>query len=128
MNNAIVNVVPIIDASTGAGHMTIVSSMQLGKPQIVSLFDTVTDYFVDKEHGYYVKAGDVGEMKNALELMFDNSELRNRMAENAKKFAEEWLMEKTSKSFLLNYLAAVKNNTSIPIEPDGWGIDKRKGM
>jgi hypothetical protein len=32
INAAMINVVPLIDATRGAGHMTVVFAMQMGKP------------------------------------------------------------------------------------------------
>src|SRR5262245_6380925 len=47
---AAASIVPLQDASTGAGHMTIVSAMQLGLPQIITRVDVINDYVADGKH------------------------------------------------------------------------------
>lgn len=122
MNNAHVNIIPILDASTGAGHMTIVSSMQLGKPLIVTHLETILDYFINGEHGILIDMGEVVELKNALSLLFSDCELRNNMGRHAKDFSKKWLSEEQARSFLTDYLDTIKNNKPLLREPVGWEV------
>jgi len=122
MNNAYVNVVPILDASTGAGHMTIVSSMHMGQLQIISSLETLSDYFIDREHGLFVEAGNVGDLKNAIELLFNDEELRNNMSIKVVNFSAKWLSEDYAKESFLSYLCAIKHNNPLPLEPADWNL------
>jgi len=115
--NSVVSVVPIKDVSTGAGHITIVSAMQLGIPQLVTRINTVDDYFIDNHHGFYVELGDVESMSAKLNEIINNDELREIMSTEAADFSEKWLMEQSSVNFLKKYLEAIEKNTALPEFP-----------
>lgn len=68
------NLVLVNHGNSGAGHITLVYSMLLGKPQIVSNVETVADYFINCDHGLSVPIGDVNEIRNAIRLVINWSD------------------------------------------------------
>ena len=118
--NSCVSVVPLRDASTGAGHMTIVSAMQLGVPQIITRLSTVEDYFIDNVHGLFVEQGNVESLINALSKLLKSPCVLKKASENSKEFAEKWLMEVASRKFLKKYIRCIQLNLPMPNEPEGW--------
>jgi len=118
--NSSVSVVPIKDVSTGAGHITIVSAMQLGIPQLVTRLSTVDDYFIDGKHGFYIEQGDVESMSVKLHEIIDNEELHETIRQETASFSSKWLVEQSSVNFLKKYLGAIENNDSLPKFPIGF--------
>jgi glycosyltransferase involved in cell wall biosynthesis len=111
------SVVPILDESTGAGHMTIVSAMLLGKPQIVTRVKTVDDYFFDGVHGISVPARDPEALRDALRRLEGD---HGTFAANVSRFAGDWLCEEASARCLLNILKNWASNRAAALEPPGW--------
>lgn len=114
-------VTPIKDASTGAGHITIVSAMQLGVPHILTRLPTVSDYFIDGEHGVFVDAGSIESLKMAVLALWGNVDMRSKFSSSSQAFADRWFSEEASRSSLEAYLNAIANNSGIPKHPPGWG-------
>lgn len=111
------SVVPILDESTGAGHMTIVSAMLLGKPQIVTRVRTVDDYFFDGLHGISVPTRDPAALRDAIRRLESGHE---DFAANAGRFARDWLCDEASARALLNILKNWSSNRAAALEPPGW--------
>lgn len=118
--NSCISVVPLKDASTGAGHMTIVSAMQLGVPQIITRLSTVEDYFINHLHGLFVEQGSVVSLKNALSSLIKSQDDLKEISENAKAFSVRWLMEDSAMKFLSAYIRSILLNLPRPSEPEGW--------
>ncbi len=116
--NATFSVVPLKDASTGAGHITIVSAMQLGIPQIITELTTVSDYFIAGQHGLFVAQGSLNSLKKAILKLWSDQELRLQMSEAAQSFANRWFSEDSSKRHLAGYLRAVNANQILACPPD----------
>ncbi|MGB5813196.1 MAG: glycosyltransferase [Polyangiales bacterium] len=85
-----VHVVPMIesDAITGAGQVTIAGTMWTKRPMIVSRCNGAADYVVDGENGFLVTPGSVDELAAAIKRLWDDAELRSRIAGNAYEFAK----------------------------------------
>jgi len=118
--NSSISVVPLKDASTGAGHMTIVSAMQLGIPQIITKLSTVEDYFINNVHGIFVEQGSVESLKDAIGHLVNSPQDLKTISLNAIQFSQRWLMEKSSRDFLTKYMHRIKLNMPTPSEPEGW--------
>ncbi len=115
-----VSVTLLRDASTGAGHITIVHGMQLGVPQLLTYVTTVEDYFVDGEHGYYVEQNNVDSLVSKLSILLTDHELRDKFSRNCQGFAERWLMEDSSRRSLTYFLEQVGSGKGMPTAPPGW--------
>lgn len=116
--NARFSVVPLLDASTGAGHITIVSAMQLGIPQIITELSTVSDYFRDGQHGLFVVQGSADSLKEAILKLWDDKALREKMSTAAQSFANKWFSEESSKRHLAGYLNSLYVNRILPCPPE----------
>lgn len=78
INYSFANVILVRDASRGAGHITAVMAMQLGKPNIFSNVLTLEDYLQDGIHGFSVPVGDVDSVAEALKKLLLDNELYAR--------------------------------------------------
>ncbi len=118
--NSRFSVVPLKDASTGAGHITIVSAMQLGIPQIITTLPTVSDYFVDGQHGVFVEQGSEASLERAIDALWNDVPMLKEMADAANVFANRWFTEDASRSHLLQCLTAIMSVGALPDSPPGW--------
>ena len=114
------NVVPLKDASAGAGHMTIVSAMHYGIPSVITKVSTVSDYFFDGVHGLFFEPGSVEDLRSKLEYLLKHPETCHAMAQSCKDFASRWLYDDAAKRYLAAVLDAVSNEKEIPRVPLGW--------
>jgi Glycosyl transferases group 1 len=87
MQQSTVSLILLKDAARGAGHITAVSAMLLGKPQIFSDADVLKDYVIDGEHGISVPMGDVVAVRQAVIRLIGDEELLQRFGKQAKEFA-----------------------------------------
>lgn len=120
LEGATFSVVPILDESTGAGHMTIVSAMHLGKPQIVTRVKTLDDYFIDGLHGISVPARDPAALRAAIRRLENDDGTRDSIAANVGRFAGVWLSEEAAARNLVNILKNWAANRAAALEPPGW--------
>jgi glycosyltransferase involved in cell wall biosynthesis len=81
------HLVLVLDADRGAGHISAVSAMLLGKPQIFSDVTPIGDYLIDSFNGIAVPVGAVSDVAKAILSLRDNPDLRNELGENARRFA-----------------------------------------
>lgn len=117
---AVASVVPLQDASTGAGHMTIVSAMQLGRPQVITRVDVIRDYVRDGENALLVETRSVGSLRAALLRLIEEPDLARRLGANAKEFADQWLSEEAAARHLGFILDAFAAGRPLPLSPPGW--------
>jgi hypothetical protein len=120
LDGSLFNVVPLLDNSTGAGHMTFVHAMQLGKPQIVTDVEGTNDYFFDGVHGFRVPPEDVEAMRGAIRKLLEESETRARFAISARAFADHWLSEAAAARSAREVIGEWADGKPWAMEPDGW--------
>jgi glycosyltransferase involved in cell wall biosynthesis len=65
-------------------------AMSMGKPLIASRSGGLSDIIVDGETGLLVSPGDPQELRRAMQTLLDDSRLRERMGEQAKRRAVEF--------------------------------------
>lgn len=82
-----VAVIPLRDARTPNGHVTLVGSMHLGKAQVVTDSAGVRDYIHDGETGLLAAAHDADAFAAAITRLLDDPSLRTRIGGNARAFA-----------------------------------------
>jgi glycosyltransferase involved in cell wall biosynthesis len=97
---SLATVIPLIDDSTGAGHMTIVTSMLLGVPVIATKVQSVEDYVFDELNGILVTKSSVSEMAAAFRRLKDDADFRARLSAGTISFAEKYLTEARAAEFL----------------------------
>lgn len=104
MEKAMASVIPLIDNSTGAGHMTIVISLHYGTPVIATNSPVLTDYVIDGETGYFVEPRSSDDLALAISRLKNDPDHRAALRQSSKKFAEENLSEEHAADFLAQVL------------------------
>ena len=79
-----------------------------------------------REHGLFVDVGNISDLKNALELLFNDDGLRNDMAIKTGDFPVKWLSEDYAKESLQYYLYAIKHNNPLLSESADWNLIKQE--
>lgn len=91
---ASVVVIPL-DTSSGLnnemGISAVFEALAMGKPIVASRSQGMEAYIEDGVNGLLVPQHDAAAMRDAIQKLLDNSELRERLGANARKFAEEHL-------------------------------------
>ncbi|MFV0359683.1 glycosyltransferase family 4 protein [Tropicimonas sp.] len=104
MEKAMVSVVPLLDDSTGAGHMTIVISLHYGTPVIATESPVLSDYVIDGRTGLHVPRGDAEALAAAISRLRDTPALRERLGTQGEAFAQASLSEQSAAAFLRRLL------------------------
>ncbi|MEA5466979.1 glycosyltransferase family 4 protein [Leptothoe sp. PORK10 BA2] len=86
-----INIVPLQakDDVTAAGHVTVIEAMLMGRAVIVTDAYGMSDYVKHGETGWLVPPGSMESMKEAIELLWNDEELRNRLGQNAQSYARQ---------------------------------------
>jgi glycosyltransferase involved in cell wall biosynthesis len=126
LRGSLFSIVPIVSDITGAGHMTLVSAMQLGKAQVVTNYDTVKDYFFGGVHGVWVEPGSVSSMRQGIQRLLNDDVFRRSCGERAKAFADRWLCEAATVRFAQRLMDAWLEGRTYDTEPQGWGDAKQE--
>lgn len=84
-----VNVVPVINDDTASGQVTLVEAMRMGRAVVATRCIGSEDYVESDETGLLVGARSVDELRNAIELLWDDAALRERLGRNAARFTAE---------------------------------------
>lgn len=89
------NVVPLQpkDSVTAAGQVTLVEAMIMGRPLIVTNFYGAEDYIIHGETGWLVEPNSLESMTEAIELLWHDDALRQKLGENAQAYAQEHFSE-----------------------------------
>ncbi|HEY0433677.1 MAG TPA: glycosyltransferase, partial [Chitinophagaceae bacterium] len=87
MQQSAVVVTLLKDDRRGAGHITVVSAMHLGKPQVFSSARVLRDYVQDGEHGIAVPIGDAVRVRMAVLDLLSNRDKSEYYAARAREFA-----------------------------------------
>lgn len=93
MRNAAGNVTLLRDGSRGAGHITVVTAMHLGRPQIFSDTEVLQEYFPDDRFGLAVPVGDPVAAAAAMKQVLAEASTPEAAERRAVRqdFAGEWL-------------------------------------
>jgi len=81
------HLVLVVDADRGAGHISSVSAMLLGKPQIFSDVAPLSDYLKDGFNGIAVPVGDVEAVARAIAKLRDDPVRANQLGSTGRSFA-----------------------------------------
>lgn len=82
-------VVPLKDMELSAGQMTLLQSMSLGKPVIISRTPTTEEYGEHMKTLYFVEFGSEQALREAVRRMADDAELRTRIGKAARRHYED---------------------------------------
>ncbi len=84
-----VNVVPVANAETASGQVTLLDALAFGRPTVVTLCPGSVDYIVDGVTAAGVQLGDRAQLKDAITRLWNDAVLRARMSEAARADALE---------------------------------------
>jgi glycosyltransferase involved in cell wall biosynthesis len=125
IRNAAANVTLLRDDSRGAGHITVVTAMHLGVPQIYSETVVLREYFCAPGFGQAVPLGDVDRVAAAMRdvLATSGQPQAEALAAARKAFAQRWLSNDRSASRMASViLAALEGRKFDLVDPEwqGW--------
>lgn len=79
LQRARVSVIPVANATTASGQVTLLDSMGMGRATIVTRCPGSTDYVVDGETALLVSPGSREEMATALDRLWSDDDYRGRL-------------------------------------------------
>jgi glycosyltransferase involved in cell wall biosynthesis len=77
-------VLPLEDRPFSVGQTVLLEAMAMGKPVIATRTAGTIDYIDDYESGILVEPNDANALREAIELLMTDEQLRSRMSESAK--------------------------------------------
>jgi len=81
---------------TAAGLVTIVESLGMGRAIIASKCNGAEDYIIHGETGLLVQPGSTEELADAIQLLWEDASLRNRLGQAAKAYAAKHLSDESA--------------------------------
>jgi glycosyltransferase involved in cell wall biosynthesis len=84
---------PLIPGDVPCGHVTLVAAMQLGKAIVVTNSLGVSDYTRDGENAITVEPGSKCGLVAAIQRLWDDRDLCERLAKNGQRFAADQCTE-----------------------------------
>jgi glycosyltransferase involved in cell wall biosynthesis len=100
-------VVPLKDVPTGAGQVTVVEALQMARPVIATRGAGTIDYVDHGKTGLLVDAGNVEQLRAEIIRLWEDDELRLRLSEAGKSFAEVQLSDAGAARSLMQILDSV---------------------
>jgi len=88
LNSSYIVIVPLMQENISSGQLVILQSMQLGKPVICTNSNAITDYIENGVTGLIIKKDEESLLK-AIEELYNNNELYEKISANEKKIFEE---------------------------------------
>ena len=97
-------VLPLTSSEVPCGHVTIVAAMHLGKAMIVTGSSGVDDYVIANENALVAPVQDPEALSVAIETLWNDEVLRNRLGKNGKQFARSNCTEQKITELFKAYL------------------------
>ena len=90
--------------------VVLLEAMALGKPVVASNIPGIQDVITHGKDGFLFEAGNVSQLKEYLELLLEDEDLRRRIGKNARKTVEEkYTFKKVADSYLELYEEVIEN-------------------
>jgi glycosyltransferase involved in cell wall biosynthesis len=105
-----VNVVPVRNAETASGQVTLVEAMRMGRAVVATRCMGSEDYVRTEATGLLVEPGSVEELQRAIERLWEDAELRRRLGRDAARFAAEQCSDEAAGAALANVLGELERN------------------
>jgi glycosyltransferase involved in cell wall biosynthesis len=99
---------------TAAGQVTIVEAMRMGRPLIATRCNGAEDYIIHGETGLLVEPNSWESMAEAIEWLWYDDALRQRLGQAAKRYADENFSDEAAGAHLGRILDDVANSVSPP--------------
>jgi hypothetical protein len=126
MPAATVNVVALTDSSRGAGHITMVSAMHLGKPQVVSEAEQIADYIIDGVNGLLVPVGNAEMLASAIARLLAEPGLARQLGETGRVLAHEFMSHTAFLGRLETVMDAVLRGAPFDFVDPRWTAQLQK--
>ncbi len=97
-------VMPLPVLNFSYGQMSLIHSMAMGKPLLVTRTPSTVDYIKDGEGAFFVNPEDADDMKSKLLFMLDNEANLNEWGVKARHYVEESLNEKGMAISIYKYI------------------------
>jgi len=98
-------VLPLVGNEIPCGHVTLVAAMHMAVPSITTSSTGLDDYVTNGINALLVESGDVISLANNIKRLWTEDELRERLSENSKSFAESKCTEKFIVKHFNDYLS-----------------------
>ena len=105
--SARVNIVPLVDHKTAAGQVTVVEAMRMSRALVATRCIGTEDYIKDGETGLLVKPGSVDDLTQAINMLWNDQELRSRLGGEAGRYSAEHFSDQVAGAALGRILDAV---------------------
>lgn len=102
------SVVPILDPEIASGQVTVIESMRMNRAVIATDSIGTVDYIRSGETGRLVPVADPESLADAMQQLWDDVALRERVARNAARFAEESLSDHAAARALARIMAELE--------------------
>jgi glycosyltransferase involved in cell wall biosynthesis len=99
--------------------IVVIEAMSMGRPVIASRIGGLSDVIIDGENGFLVPPGDAAALKQAIQRLLDDSELRGRMERGALRRAQDYRASAVVPRIEAVYRKLAKSATGI------HGIDEQ---
>lgn len=99
-----VNVIPLRDAATAAGQVTLVEALRMGRAVIATRCTGSVDYVAHERTGLLVDPHGVEPLRDAIERVWTDADLRARLGRNAARYAEEHFSDEAAGAALRRIL------------------------
>jgi glycosyltransferase involved in cell wall biosynthesis len=106
-----INVIPLLPKAdvTAAGQVTIVEAMRMGRAIIASRCNGAEDYVIDGETGLLVEPESTEDLAQAIESLWNDPMLRNRLGQAAKHYATENFSDESTGKALIKVLDSISD-------------------
>lgn len=75
-------IIPLLDAQTNCGHITLVGALLFGRPIVASRSAGIQDYVTDEVNALIVEPGDPSELRQAIETIWSDLPTHARLHAN----------------------------------------------
>lgn len=107
VQQARINVVPMIAEGPTAGTVTIVEAMRMGRAVIATRRSGVDDYIEDGKTGLLVRPGSVNDLAAAIDRLWNDHEFRHQLCSAAGQYATDHFSDEAAGASLERILDSV---------------------
>ncbi|WAL58689.1 glycosyltransferase family 4 protein [Thermocoleostomius sinensis] len=110
-----INVIPLMPnpTATAAGQVTLVEAMRMGRAIIATRCHGADDYIQHGETGLLVDPQSVDDLKQAIEQLWNDPQLRQRLGNAAKQYAAQHFSDEAAGIALGRILDSVADQISV---------------
>ena len=120
IEHALANLILVKDDERGAGHITAVSGMLLGAPQIYSDVSVLGDYLIDGVTGVAAPVGDADAVAAAIRRISENKPQTDQLTAAARDYALTWLSHDATARRQADLIMSVINKTPFEQVDPEW--------